>query len=398
MSAFSAEVAARQRLQRRWWLLALTWALALLLIALFLQRAWPFTGRWLSLAALVAAYELQILWRNLAANHRPGENHLLPHLGPGNRLTLLRGFALALLAGFLFSPWPAGVLAWAPAFIYTGAGIADYLDGYLARRSDHATILGERLDIAFDGLGVLVVILLAVWYGQLPLWYLPLGLGRYLFLAGIWWRQRRGLPVFSLPPSAHRRVFAGFHMGFLTVVLWPIIPPAGATIAGAVFGGATAASFLRDWGVVSGILNPAGAGYRRWQRRANRLLGRYLPPALRLLLPAAIARLLLALPTFWPPPWLETLQAWHLPLSLPLAYTLAVLAIAGTVATVAGLIPRLAAFALLFPLGFDIITRGTTACNIVVLVATLLLLLLGGGAFCVWQPEERIMRRRAGEE
>lgn len=398
MSAFSAEVAARQRLQRRWWLLALTWAGALLVIELFLRRVWPFTGRWLSLATLFAAYELQILWRNLAANHRPGENRLLHHLGLGNQVTLLRGLALALLAGFLFSPWPAGALAWAPALLYTGAGIADYLDGYLARRSDHATVLGQRLDIAFDGLGVLVVSLLAIWYGQLPLWYLLLGLGRYLFLAGIWIRERRGLPVHSLPPSTHRRIFAGFHMGFLTVVLWPVIPPPGATIAGAVFGGATVASFLRDWGVVSGMVNPAGARYPRWQRRVYGLLGRYLPPVLRLLLLAAMARLLLALPTFWPAPWLETLQAWHLPLSLPLAHALVVLAVASTVAVAVGLIPRLAALALLFPLGFDIITRGTTGINTIALVATLLLLLLGGGAFCLWQPEEELMRQRAGEK
>jgi len=37
-------------------------------------------------------------------NHLPGENKILPALGWGNLATLLRGFLIGFLAGFLFSP------------------------------------------------------------------------------------------------------------------------------------------------------------------------------------------------------------------------------------------------------------------------------------------------------
>ena len=98
-------------------------------------------------------------------------------------------FALGLLAGFVFLPQPSGGLAWLPALLYTLAIMADYLDGYFARLTHHATVLGEILDIEFDALGILMATSLAVHYGQLPWWYLPIGLSRYLFLFGIWWRR-----------------------------------------------------------------------------------------------------------------------------------------------------------------------------------------------------------------
>ena len=159
--------------------------------------------------------------RYLDENKREGETAtsagsvqaVLPTFGWGNRLTLFRGLAISMVAGFLFSPWPNGWLAWLPMLLYTTADIADYLDGYLARITNHATALGERLDMEYDGLGMLIVSLLAVWYGQLPWWYLILGFARYLFVFGLWVRARRGLPSYDLPPSVHRRVFAGLPDG-----------------------------------------------------------------------------------------------------------------------------------------------------------------------------------------
>ncbi|MCZ7668816.1 MAG: hypothetical protein M5U34_17250 [Chloroflexi bacterium] len=52
----------------------------------------------------------------------------------------------------------------------------------------------------FDGLGILLVSLLAVWYGQLPGWYLLIGLARYFFVFGLWLRQKRHLPHHAMPP------------------------------------------------------------------------------------------------------------------------------------------------------------------------------------------------------
>ncbi|MGB5061590.1 MAG: CDP-alcohol phosphatidyltransferase family protein, partial [Candidatus Promineifilaceae bacterium] len=163
-----------------------------------LWLVWPeYAPRWALLSGLMLAYVLALFWRNLPANHRQGETAVLPTLGLGNSLTLYRGLATALLTGFILSPWPGGFLAWIPAILYMTADIADYLDGYAARVAHHATRLGEILDMEYDGLSVLIVTLLAVWFGQLPLWYLPLGLARYLFVFGLWLRARRGLPIYD---------------------------------------------------------------------------------------------------------------------------------------------------------------------------------------------------------
>ncbi len=360
-----------------------------------LWLAWPGSaGQWALLSGLTLLYVLVVLWRNLPHHYRPGETAVLPTLGLGNSLTLYRGLATALLAGFLFSPWPTGFLAWLPALLYMTADIADYFDGYAARITHHATRLGETLDMEYDSLSVLVVTLLAVWYGQLPLWYLPLGLARYLFVFGLWWRQRHGRAVHDLPPSVHRRIFAGFQMGFLSAVLWPIVPAAGATVAGAIFGLASAASFGRDWLIASGQIDPATAAYRRWQRRIVAVMARWLPPVLRLALAVSLALVAGERPI---PAWAILLTSWGLPGAAAGAMlAMGVMVAAGTAVTL-GAIGRTAAFLLVFPLGFDIAAHGLSFANGLALAATIALMLLGTGAFSLWRPEERFMARRAGE-
>ena len=138
-----------------------------------------YTNIWLGQTAVFLIYTLATIWQHLPENHRMGETAVLPTFGLGNHLTILRGLLISMLAGFLFIPWGAGWLAWIPALLYTAASIADILDGYAARVTNHATALGARLDITVDGLGILIVILLAVWYKQLPLSYLTIGLARY---------------------------------------------------------------------------------------------------------------------------------------------------------------------------------------------------------------------------
>ena len=163
---------------------------------LVLRLAWTPENalRWLILASSVLVYQSAVLGRNLDKNHRAGEAALLPGLGPGNLMTLLRGFLVAGLVGFLFSPRPQGWLIWAPGILYSLADFADFLDGFLARRTNQATRLGEVLDISFDGLGVLAAALLAVQYGQVPIWYLSVAVARYVYLAGIGFlKSRAGL-------------------------------------------------------------------------------------------------------------------------------------------------------------------------------------------------------------
>lgn len=359
---------------------------------------WPHGGRWLILSGVTLAYGLWVLWRNLPANHRLGESELLPTIGPGNALTLARGLCVGLLAGFLFGPWPPGALAWVIVLLYTAADVADYFDGYLARRANHVTRLGGALDIEFDSLGTLVVILLAISFGQLPPWYLALGLARYLFTFGLWLRHRLGRPIHEMTPSIHRRIFAGFQMGFLSVVLWPILPRPMAVIAGAVFGAATGASFLRDWLVVSGALDPAGAAYRRARSALFRLFAVWLPPIWRALL---IVSLIAILRAVWPilPPgaWRELLAGWRIPAPAIPATIAALIAIAGAALVGLGILGRVVSMVLTVPIGFDIAARGLTGENSVALVCIIFLQLFGTGPRSLAPLEERFVTRRLGE-
>ena len=62
-----------------------------------------------------------------------------------------------------------------------------------------------------------------------------------------------------------------------------------------------------------------------------------------------------------------------------------------------GSLGRLAAFWLMFPLGFDMVTSGLGWANGVGLATAVCLMLLGTGPLSYWQPEERFLFRRAGE-
>jgi CDP-diacylglycerol--glycerol-3-phosphate 3-phosphatidyltransferase len=92
-----------QALRIEWGLIAASSLLFLGGGFLVLSVAWQpgLAARWLVLPSLVIAYLLHVLWRNLELNHREGELDLLPDLGWGNRLTLLRGLLVAGMMGFL---------------------------------------------------------------------------------------------------------------------------------------------------------------------------------------------------------------------------------------------------------------------------------------------------------
>ena len=268
-------------LQRRWAITATLSVLFLLSGYILLQGNWQptFARQWLLQASLGLLYLLWVLWRGLDHNYRVGESHLLPGLGIANITTLLRGILIASLLGFLFLPWPPGWLAWIPAGLYTLAVLADFLDGFLARITRRVTRLGEILDMSFDGLGVLAASLLAIQYNQVPAWYLLVALARYLFLAGIWVRRRRGLPVHELQPSVRRKAFAGVQMGFLFFILMPVFTAPGTYIAAAMFALPFLVGFGIDWLAVCGVR----FAYRPSQARLKALSLDRLPLLLRLL-------------------------------------------------------------------------------------------------------------------
>ena len=209
--------------------------------------------RWLAPVVAVAGFQLLFLYRHLDTN-RPNGDGLAVYrsLGLPNLVTLGRGGLVAALAG-LGALTPRPEIAWLPAVLY-GAGVTlDFLDGFLARRTQRTTVLGAKLDMAIDTTGFLVAPIVGVLWNQLPAWYLSLSAARYLFKLGCWHRRRRGRPVYDLPASRLRRPLAGAQMAFITLALVPTVPLATVQPLAAVVLSASLSVFVRDYLVVAGV-------------------------------------------------------------------------------------------------------------------------------------------------
>lgn len=181
-------------------------------------------------------------------------------LGGATVLTLARGGLISLIAGFLVTKRPGGALVWAPGVLYAATAIGDRCDGALARRLGQVTVLGRRLDVEMDALGLLVAPLVAVRWGRLPVWYLLLGAAYYLFAAGVWARRRWRQPEHSdrLRPNRSARFFAGVQMTFCSMALLPLVrsPGWGTWVAATAVMTPTLLLFARDWLIVVGRLPP----------------------------------------------------------------------------------------------------------------------------------------------
>jgi CDP-diacylglycerol--glycerol-3-phosphate 3-phosphatidyltransferase len=214
-------------------------------------------GLWLVGASVVAGYQLWFLRRSLGSNHPPEDDaEPLSTLGLANAVTLGRGWLYAGVAGFVLVVPPAdSVWRWAPVAWYGGGIALDWVDGAVARAVGRRTVLGARLDMAFDTVGFLVAPLVGVVWGRLPVWYLSLSAARYLFKAGRGWRRSRELPVYDLPPSRIRRPLAALQMLFITVALLPLVPTAVVHPLAAVVVTPSLVVFARDYLVVAGHLD-----------------------------------------------------------------------------------------------------------------------------------------------
>ncbi|MFC2026074.1 CDP-alcohol phosphatidyltransferase family protein [Chloroflexota bacterium] len=357
--------------------------------AVLIGKTWSSENalRWGVIAGIVLVYQVLFIGRRLRNNHRLDEVVLLPTFGLGNSLTMLRGVLFAWTAGFLFLPRPRSYLAWAPAVLYTTSLALDLGDGYAARMRNHATRLGAALDTEWDALGLLVAVSLAVWYRTLPVWFLPIGAARYAFMFGIWLRNRQGLLVYPLPDSSSRRPIAGLTMGFTSAMLWPIVSPPGSILAGIIFLIPFAASFLRDWLVVSGTLDPQSRGYRRLLSCIRTFLYVWVPLVLRIYLALVVGVKIKQ--------WLDSPTDPYV--NSPFPFTLAVLMLAlGAAALVLGIGGRFTAFVLIFPLGFAILEVGLQPVLAISLLGTLAILLLGTGKYSLWEPEKKLFGRHWG--
>lgn len=367
-------------LRREWAVLALAAGLLLTGGWLVLRAGWgaDYAARWLAAASLVSTYAFAHLLRHLGENRRkePG-SPLFADLGNANRLTFARAIFNAMLVGFLFGPWPWGWLAWVPAVLYTTSSVMDYLDGWVARVTGRTTVLGESLDMMWDGVGLLAAGTLSVLYGQTPLIYLLVGFARYLYLFGLRVHQRRGLPVFDLPPSRFRRAIAGMMMGFTAVVLLPVFRPPETHVAAVLFAAPLLIGFVRDYLWVTGVIGRRGVKPRRaglgWGAGRLQL-------ALRGLLAALLVNLVFHL--------IEQGNSQPgLLLVSALAVPLVLLGAAG----------RTAALAVLLMTGFAMQADPAEWRYWLILPVSTLLFFTGTGPWSLWRPEEWLIDHRAGE-
>lgn len=370
------------RLRRRWLMVAMLY-MGSLGLGYQIVRGWghtAYTTQWLTLAAMMMLIQVAVFWWALPYNHPLHTPQLFPTLGYANAMTLTRGALACLLAGFLFAPMPVGLLAWAPALLYTLERLLDYFDGYVARITGQETQLGVILDMEFDGLDFLIAIALAIQWGRLPVWYLVLGLARQLFVAGIWLRRRWHKPVFDLPPSDHRRLIAGFQTSFASVVLWPVLNESITLFAGAFFALALIFSFGRDWLVVSAVIDAASPAYQRGRTRLKQLAEGWLP----LLARGVAAALVVGLFSQATP----VLALWTLYGGVCLLATAALLL---------GIVGRVAALVLVPLACLDILAYGLHYTDNGLLLACLIVIIhLGSGYYALWQPEEPFLHRKLG--
>ena len=119
----------------------------------------------------VLSYLFVVLLRHLESNVRPETGMLYSTIGVGTIITLFRGFLIALLSLFLAAPAWVPASGWLPSALYLAALVADYFDGYAARRTRHYSRLGAILDMEVDGLGVLIAAMLLVTRNIMSPWF-----------------------------------------------------------------------------------------------------------------------------------------------------------------------------------------------------------------------------------
>ncbi len=369
-----------------------SWRVGVLLFSPWLLTVvlcWPnFYNGSVSIIALLPGLAIALhihnhLARHLPNNHRPfEETRLFPTLGMANWITLLRASAVIGLAGFLplaimqdSSLLNFKALAWAAGLIYLGISMADLLDGFVARRQGRETKLGKQLDIVTDAAGLLVASAVAVAMGRLPIIYLLVGLAYYIFIFGIWLRQKKNLPVVVLQSRPYARIIAGVQMGLVGMALLPIFDPAFTYLAAYIFMTPLLVGFCRDWLVVSCRLKTDKDQQSSWDFRMKALM-RHLPLALRLIITAGGITTLACCSIA------QTNPSWQLAQSL-----LCLLASIGFLGRSTGL-------SLVLLLGSSQSPFGLTLLSMTIFSAAAGLMLTGAGPKALWDPEENILYRR----
>ena len=337
---------------------------------------WRDALQWMIQAGLLWEFVLWQVEQRLYLNRFQPEAPLYNTLGWGNRLTILRGLLIAMTGGFILFPHGASVTDLLPALFYTLAAILDRFDGYVARKTQQVTLLGNELDISFDALGLVIAPLLAFSLGSLHSSYLLLSMAFYIYRWGLNYRSKRNLMIITPPPNTVRRTLAGFQMSLLAVLLWPIFQPPFTIILGISFMLPVLFGFIVDWWIVCGLLKPDVI------MTIDKLSYQYFQPLLRLVLVLVLAIIGFKMEIISQLDHLNMMPTIVFVLGLSLALT--------------GFAGRIGALLLLVLLGlyFDPIATSMVGTGLIVTLSWLLL--LGTGRFSVWQWDDAWVKRYDG--
>jgi phosphatidylglycerophosphate synthase len=169
-------------------------------------------------------------------------HHPFDRLGAANQMTTVRAALAALVAGLVGEPSIASVATTA-VVVAVIVVMLDGADGWLARRSAHASEFGARFDMEIDALLILALSILVWQHEKAGGWVLLSGLMRYGFVSAGWAARWLARP---LPPSRRRQIVCVVQIVALCAALAPIVTVPTSTIVAAVGVLALAASFLID--------------------------------------------------------------------------------------------------------------------------------------------------------
>jgi len=331
-----------------------------------------------------AVYFKKILFHHLVQNHRLDEqDNILPTLGAGNWITLFRGAAIVSLATLLplalyHDPQHSERLSWLCGCLYLTISLADLLDGFVARKQQHVTKLGKKLDIEADGAGLLAASLIGISLGRLPEIYLLVGLAYYFYIFGCWWRIRHDRPVIMLRHRPYGRIIAGCQMGLVAMALLPVFASVYAHLAAVIFMTPFLLGFLRDWLVVSGRLQTDRNQISRFERLLADNIHLYISPVVRLFIAAGGVLIVMAN---------EVSDGEIVYLAGFVFLCLLVML---------GWMGRFSALLLVLILSLNHSPFGSNIVVMILFSAAAVVVLFGSGPLSLWAPEENILYRRQG--
>ena len=143
-------------------------------------------------------------------------------VGFATQLTLLR-IALAPLIMYLVI-WGQGTPRWywLAACLLAVAAATDWLDGFVARRSDTVSAVGASLDLVADKVLVAVVLIALVQVGLLPGWWAALVVSREMAVTGL--RGQAAAKGIAIPagPTGKLKTAVTF-IALVVLLLWQSI-------------------------------------------------------------------------------------------------------------------------------------------------------------------------------